>query len=70
MKPRDRITGLLDHVGNNWISSAKIAQICGLGSWRFYPAIVRLENDGLVESKWELDHDFYPRRRLYRIKQD
>ena len=67
MKPRDRILGLLLHA-RHAISSYDIGQLCGLGSWRLYPALHKLELDNLVTSEWEFPHGDFPRHRMYRLK--
>jgi DNA-binding PadR family transcriptional regulator len=69
MKARDRILGLLSHAAHG-ITGNEIMQICGLWAGSFYVAVARMEREGLIESEWEKpdpSHDYYPRRRIYRL---
>jgi DNA-binding PadR family transcriptional regulator len=67
MKAKDRILTLLIHA-DHYIAGPEIGRICGLGSWRLYPALVALEKDGTAESDWETPHSGFPRLRMYRWK--
>jgi PadR family transcriptional regulator, regulatory protein PadR len=52
------------------LSGAEIGRATGLLSGTLYPILMRLEQAGWLESKWEEDEPHKlgrPRRRLYRI---
>jgi len=52
------------------VSGADIARSTGLASGTLYPILLRLEDAGWVESRWETEDPSElgrPRRRLYRI---
>lgn len=66
LTPAARILGTLAHYTNR--SSAQLAALTGLGPVALYPALVRLESEGLVVSYWE---DMpAPRRRRYRLAEN
>lgn len=56
------------HRHGGWMYGLDIAKAAGLPGGSFYPAILRLEQDGWIESKWEGDTGPHPRRRVYRVK--
>ena len=52
------------------VSGAEIARSTNLASGTLYPILIRLEEAGWLESRWETEdpHELgRPRRRLYRI---
>lgn len=63
MRAKERITQLLGLAGENGLIGSHVAWITGVGLWRFYPIMIRLETEGLVMSRF--DPGPYPRRRRY-----
>lgn len=52
------------------LSGAQIARSTQLASGTLYPILMRLEQAGLVESRWEIEEPSElgrPRRRFYRV---
>jgi DNA-binding transcriptional ArsR family regulator len=67
--PRQRILNALD---GEWRNSIDIQERAKVGVGAFYPHVIALEQDGLVESRWEEDPIALARRggyrwRLYRL---
>ena len=62
-KPTDRILELLLEVHPKPLSGGQIGRICGLGSWRLYPTLARLEQQKLIMS--DFANEPWPRRRMY-----
>jgi PadR family transcriptional regulator PadR len=65
-----KVLGVLMSPAQDEISGAEIARMTDLASGTLYPMLLRLEQAGWLESRWE-DGDpsklRRPRRRLYRI---
>ena len=62
--------GLLVSRAQDEVSGADIARSTGLASGTLYPILLRLEQAGWVESRWEAGNPHKlgrPRRRLYQI---
>jgi DNA-binding IclR family transcriptional regulator len=53
---------------DGWMYGLDIAKASGLFAGSFYPTLLRLEQAGWIESRWEDDAAPYPRRRQYRVK--
>jgi len=65
MKAQERIINLLT-VASVPLSGYQIGMICGLGSWRLYPALQKLEHGNIIKGAWE-ETDSFPRRRKYQL---
>lgn len=50
------------------LSAAEIQKAIGVSSGTLYPVLHRMEEEGLVESRWEHPDGLFPRRRLYRAE--
>jgi DNA-binding PadR family transcriptional regulator len=51
-----------------WMYGLDIAKASGLFAGSFYATLLRLEQNGWIESKWEDDTGPHSPRRLYRVK--
>lgn len=61
------ILSALDLAGG-WAYSLDLMRTCRMRAGRFYPALGRLEDAGLVEAKWdESEPNAKRRRRMYRL---
>ena len=55
-------------IANPGSSGAQISQGARVGTARLYPALAKMERDGVITSEWEKPEslpDSHPRRRLY-----
>ena len=51
-----------------WLHGYELSELTGLKSGSLYPILMRLNDRGLLESKWEPSpHPGRPQRRLYRL---
>lgn len=58
------------HAGGREVYGLEIAKEVGIKSGTLYPALARLERDGLLESRWEVAdpaEEGRPRRRMYTL---
>jgi PadR family transcriptional regulator, regulatory protein PadR len=60
------LAAFLDQPGDELHGFALLSET-GLRSGTLYPLLIRLENVGWLESRWEEDDAPGPRRRLYRL---
>lgn len=62
---------ILQTVDNGWSYGFDIMDVTGLPSGTVYPALRRMENDGLISSQWEAEKhaaaEQRPKRKYYRI---
>jgi DNA-binding PadR family transcriptional regulator len=67
-------TAILQAVGNKYQYGFDIMDMTGLPSGTVYPALRRLEDTGLVESKWEkheiAQKELRPPRKYYELTKD
>jgi len=65
---------ILQAIGAGYVYGFSIMEITGLPSGTVYPALRRLERDGLIRSQWEnpsaADAALRPPRKYYRISRD
>ena len=50
-----------------WRHGYDLAQECGLQSGTLYPLLIRLADQGMLESRWETDGDSRRPRHAYRL---
>jgi PadR family transcriptional regulator PadR len=65
-----KVLGALISCPADEISGAEVAKLTGLPSGTLYPILIRLEEAGWLQSRWEVDNPTLlgrPRRRFYRI---
>lgn len=66
MRAADQILAILLESHPQGMSGAEISKATKLGALRMYPALGKLEADGIIESEWEKPEPTHePRRRLY-----
>src|SRR5437868_6249723 len=70
-KPTLQVLGaLMSHEGRGGMSGAEVAREVKILSGTLYPILIRLEQAGWLESRWESEDPrelSRPRRRLYRL---
>jgi PadR family transcriptional regulator PadR len=65
------LRNFLDDPGHQ-LSGAQICKVTGMSSGTVYPILIRLEEQGILHSKWEEGNPELlgrPRRRFYRISE-
>jgi DNA-binding PadR family transcriptional regulator len=53
--------------GKNWRHGYDLARECDLKSGTLYPLLIRLADQGVLESQWELDEVSHRPRHVYRL---
>ena len=61
------IIAMLRDAAPGWMHGYALMQATGLKSGTLYPALIRLDDDGLLESRWFTDESNGRPRRLYRL---
>ena len=52
---------------NSWRHGYDLAQECELKSGTLYPLLMRLADQGFLESRWETDRETHRPRHVYRL---
>lgn len=63
MDTKERVRRLVELAGPRGLTGFEIGEICGLGSWRLYPALAANEANGTLVS--DFDAGIPPRSRRY-----
>jgi PadR family transcriptional regulator, regulatory protein PadR len=64
-----RVLGELFYAPREWRHGYDISRTSGLKSGTLYPILIRLTENGLLETKWELSEMGKPPRHMYRLTQ-
>ena len=46
----------------------ELSKLTGMWSGSLYPALMRLEAEGVIESRWQDENSPWPRRRVYALR--